>query len=264
MKQRGGVMTVKILVRRLVHLALLLVALGQLSAVAQTQSAAGREKSDEKIVQVESRPNDSAGETDDQYFKDIYRHFYHTYKLGPDDVIAVRIVGQPDYSLERVVVSPVGRIYHPLIGDVEVARLTVTQVTNKLAAAFSQYVLDPQVSVSLIDARSAKIGVLGDVSRPGVVIMTAPMTVLDAISASGGITTFGSQSNVTLLRQLGDGRMNTLKVNVKRIVQGKADPEENVTLRAGDTIIVHGNFKKKLSYITSLVGFGQFVAFVAK
>jgi hypothetical protein len=67
-----------------------------------------------------------------------------------------------------------------------------------------------------------------------------------------------------LLRHVGDGRMNTVKVNVKRIVEGKATAEENVTLRAGDTIIVHGNFKKKLSYITSLVGFGQFVAFLAK
>lgn len=223
---------------------------------------APQDKSEAKAAQ-NTATLDAAAQSSDEYFKDIYRNFYETYKLGPDDQIAIRIVGQPDYSLERVVVSPVGRIYHPLIGDVEVVRLTVPQVRDKLAVAFSQYIRDPQVSVSLIDAKSAKIGVLGDVAQPGVVLMTRPMTVLDAVSASGGVTTFGSQSNITLVRQLGDGRMNTMKINLKRVVEGKADPEENVTLRAGDTIIVHGNFKKKLSYFTSLVGFGQFVAFLA-
>lgn len=257
---KGGTMRAKVLFEKPINFALAfaLVVFCQFHITAQTQSSAQGDKTDQKIVQT------AADQSGDQYFKDIYRNFYDTYKLGPDDVVAIRIVGQPDYSLEKVVVSPVGRIYHPLVGDVEVGRLTVTQLTTKLTAAFSQYVIDPQVSVSLIDARSAKIGVLGDVSRPGVVIMTSPMSVLDAISASGGVTTFGSQSNVTLLRHTGDGRMNPVKVNVKRIVEGKANAEENLMLRAGDTIIVHGNFKKKLSYITSLVGFGQFVAFLAK
>jgi len=243
-------------------LALALLAFTVARVPAQSQSDATRDQSKANTAQSNSKIDETA-QSSDEYFKDIYRHFYETYKLGPDDQIAIRIVGQPDYSLERVVVSPVGRIYHPLIGDVEVVRLTVPQVKEKLAIALSQYIIDPQVSVSLIDAKSAKIGVLGDVAQPGVVVMTRPMTVLDAVSASGGVTTFGSQSNVTLVRQLGDGRMNTMKVNLKRVVEGKASPEENVTLRAGDTIIVHGNFKKKLSYFTSLVGFGQFVAFLA-
>ena len=52
----------------------------------------------------------------DDYFRTIYRDFYNTYKLGPEDELALRIKGQPDYSLEQVKVSPVGRIYHPLLG----------------------------------------------------------------------------------------------------------------------------------------------------
>ena len=90
------------------------------------------------------------------------------------------------------------------------------------------------------------------------------MAVMDAIAASGGVTDLGSKSNVTMLRQTGnDGTMRTMKVNVKRIMEGKADPEENVILQAGDTVIVHGNFKKTLSTITSLAGFGSFVRLVS-
>ncbi|HKY06532.1 MAG TPA: polysaccharide biosynthesis/export family protein, partial [Blastocatellia bacterium] len=215
---------------------------------------------DEKSEQA--RPRQVADATGDQYFGGIYRNFYDTYKLGPADQLAIRVLGQPDYSLERAEVSPAGRIYHPLVGDVEVAGLTVDQLTRKLTVELGQFIIDPKVSISLLAANSALIGVLGDVSRPGIVVMSRPMTVLDALSASGGITDLGSKSNVSVLRQLGDGRMATVKVNVKRIMEGKANPEENVSLRAGDTIIVHGNTKKKISYVTSLMGFASFMHFI--
>jgi protein involved in polysaccharide export with SLBB domain len=202
-------------------------------------------------------------ETLDPFFKKVYRDFYQSYRLGPDDEVAIRILGQPDYSLEKAKISPVGRIFHPLLGDVEVAGLTVEKLTEKLTTDLSQFILNPKVSVSLLEANSAKIGVLGDVTRPGVVVMTRPMTVLDALSASGGVSDLGSKSDVTVLRQSGYDRPQMLKINVKRIMEGKADTEENIRLQAGDTIIVHGNTKKKLSQITSLIGFGHFLAFLA-
>lgn len=202
-------------------------------------------------------------ETVDPFFKKVYRDFYQTYRLGPDDELAVRILGQPDYSLEKAKVSPVGRLYHPLLGEVEVAGLTVDQLTEKLTLDLSQYILNPKVSISLLQANSAKIGVIGDVMHPGIIVMTRPMTVLDALSASGGVSDFGSKSDVTVLRQSGYDRPQTVKVNVKRILQGKADAEENIPLQAGDTIIVHGNTRKKFGQFTSLMGFGHFLAFLA-
>ena len=159
--------------------------------------------------------------------------------------------------------SPVGRIYHPLIGDVDVAGLTITRATEKLTLQLGEFIRDPKVSVSLIEANSAKIGVLGDVTRPGILLMARPMSVLDAIAASGGVTDLGSKSNVTILRQEGNGAMRTVNVNVKRIMEAKANPEENLILQAGDTIIVHGNLKKKLATITSLTGFGYFVRLIS-
>src|SRR5437867_1903855 len=57
-------------------------------------------------------------EAADPYFTNIYRAFFETYRVGPEDEIAIRVVGQPDYTLEKAQVSPFGRIYHPLLGDV--------------------------------------------------------------------------------------------------------------------------------------------------
>jgi protein involved in polysaccharide export with SLBB domain len=90
------------------------------------------------------------------------------------------------------------------------------------------------------------------------------MNVLDAITAAGGVSDSGSKSNVTVLRQHGGGRLATMKVNVKRILEGKAGPEENIALQAGDTVIVHGNLRKKIGAFTSLVGFGRFMDFLVR
>src|SRR5215468_9650693 len=109
---------------------------------------------------------------DDQYFKGIYLEFYNTYRLGPADEIAIRVTGQPDYTLERVKVSPTGSVYHPLLGDVEVAGMTIPRLTKRLTNDLREHLIDPKVSVALLEANSAKIGVLGDVMRPGIKRMT--------------------------------------------------------------------------------------------
>jgi polysaccharide biosynthesis/export protein len=200
---------------------------------------------------------------DDHFFKDIYQEFYDTYRLGPADEIAIRVTGQKDYTLERVKVSPTGSIYHPMLGDMEVAGATIPQLIERLTRDLSEYLINPKVSAELLEANSAKIGVLGDVLRPGILVMNKPMSVLEAIIASGGVADSGDKSGVIVLRQLRDGRAQTLKVNVKRILEGKASVEENIALQAGDTVIVNGNTKKKMSYILSLAGFGGFLSFIS-
>ena len=201
---------------------------------------------------------------DDRLFKDIYQDFYDTYRLGPTDEIAIRVIGQPDYSLERVKVSPTGSIYHPLLGDLGVAGLTVSQLIERLTKEFSEYLINPKVSVALIEAGSAKIGVLGDVVHPGILVMSRPMNVLDAIAASGGFTDTGSKSDVTVLRQMRDGSSQTLKVNVKLILEGKARPDDNIALQAGDLVLINGNMKKKVNTVLSLAGFGSFISFISR
>jgi polysaccharide export outer membrane protein len=203
-----------------------------------------------------------AAEASHEYFRTIYRDFYDKYELGPGDEVAIRILGQPDYSIERTKVSPVGRLYHPLLGDIEVAGMTVRMLIEKLTSDLSQFLISPKVSVSLLEATSAKAGVLGEVVHPGIIVLSHPTTLLDAIAESGGVTDFGDKTSITLLRRLGDGRMSSMTVNFKRIAQGKAKAEENIMLQAGDTLIVHGNLRKTLAEITSMLGFGNFLTFV--
>jgi len=229
---------------------------------AQTPPATTQNSSGDKVNSPASAASQDPG--DDRLFKDIYQDFYDTYRLGPTDEIAIRVIGQPDYSLERVKVSPTGSIYHPLLGDLGVAGLTVSQLIERLTKEFSEYLINPKVSVALIEAGSAKIGVLGDVVHPGILVMSRPMNVLDAIAASGGFTDTGSKSDVTVLRQMRDGSSQTLKVNVKLILEGKARPDDNITLQAGDLVLINGNLKKKVNTVLSLAGFGSFISFISR
>jgi polysaccharide export outer membrane protein len=206
---------------------------------------------------------EDGGADDGGMVRDIMRKFRDTYRLGPDDELAIRVLKQPDYTLEKVKVSPVGAIFHPLLGEINVAGLTVEQLKKQLTIEFSEYVLDPTVYIELLVAQSAKIGVIGEIARPGILIMTRPMTVTDAIVEAGGITDLGKKSGVTVLRQPLDGNKQLITVNVKRIFEGKAKPEENIALQAGDTVIVHGNTMKTLTKITSVTGLASLLSFLA-
>jgi polysaccharide biosynthesis/export protein len=205
-----------------------------------------------------------AVEANSPYLDKAFRTYNENYRLGPGDEISVRVKGQPAYSLEKTKVSPTGAIYHELVGEVSVAGLTTTQLTERLANDLGEYLKNPQVSVQLVEAASAKISVFGEVHRPGIVVMSRPMRLLDAISEAGGFSDTGKKSSVDVLRQQPDGTRVPMRVDVKKYLEGKGSPESNITLQAGDLVVVHGNTRKTLGTISSIAGLGSFVGFIAR
>jgi polysaccharide biosynthesis/export protein len=193
----------------------------------------------------------------------VYRSFYNSYRLGPGDIIGIYIDKHPEDSVQRVSVSPVGRVYFPLLGDVIVAGKTLPQLQEYLGNGVAEFIKEPRLTLALLEAQSAKVGVLGDVKNPGLMVMTRPLRVLDAITQAGGILDTGS-SNVSILRQFEDGRVQMLTADVKKILKGKASPEENAFLRPGDTVVVHGNLFKTITKLSSVVGVTSLVTFLSR
>ena len=193
----------------------------------------------------------------------VYQGFYNSYRLAPGDVVGIYIEKHPEDSVDKVAVSPVGRIYFPLLGDIPVVGKTLPQLQEAMSVAVAEYIKDPKLTLALLEAHSSKIGVLGDVRTPGMMVMTRPLRLLDVITLAGGIADTGS-SDVSILRQYEDGRVQVLRANVKKILKGKAGPEENLYLRAGDTVIVHGNMFKTFGRISSFVGLASFAAFLSR
>lgn len=173
-----------------------------------------------------------------------YNNFLTTYRLGPEDVISVEVFNQPRYSKTGIVVPPTGKISYPLIPEgVRVVGKTTEQVQSEITKKLDEYIIDPQVTVSLDKAMSARYSVLGDVGQPGIKIMTRRVSVYEALAEAGGVLSTGDKSKVIILRRQQDGNMRPIPINVKEFERGRA--KEIAYLVPGDQVVVPGNSLKK-------------------
>jgi polysaccharide export outer membrane protein len=177
-----------------------------------------------------------------------YNNFFNTYRLGPEDVVSVSVFGQDRYSRSGIIIPPSGRISLALIpGGVFVNGKTVDEVAETIKKSYDEYIIDPQVSVSLDKASSYRYSVIGDVAQPGIRLMSHRLTVTEALGEAGGVLQTGDRSKVVVLRRQADGNLKPIAVNVNAIYKGKAP---DVTyLVPGDQVIVPGNKLKSFQKI---------------
>jgi polysaccharide export outer membrane protein len=186
-----------------------------------------------------------------------YNNFFSTYRLGPEDVISVDVFNQERYSRKGITVPPSGRVSLSLIpGGVFVNGKTVDEVAEIIKKRYDEYIIDPQVTVSLDKASSYRYSVIGDVGQPGIRLMNHRMTVTEAIAESGGVLSTGDRSKVVVLRRQNDGTLASIPVNVSAIYKGRAP--DTTYLVPGDQIIVPGNKLKKWQQI---MGFANVLSF---
>ena len=188
-----------------------------------------------------------------------YNNFFSTYRLGPEDVISVEVFNQPRYSRQGIAIPPSGRVSLQLIkGGVFVNGKTVDEVAEIIKKHYDEYIIDPQVTVSLDKANSYRYSVIGDVGQPGVRLMNHRMTVTEALAEAGGVLPTGDRSKVIVMRRKATGQMDPIIVNVSAIYKGKA--LDNTYLAPGDQILVPGNKLKKWQQImsfTSVLNFAR-------
>ncbi|MDQ6651782.1 MAG: polysaccharide export protein [Acidobacteriota bacterium] len=186
-----------------------------------------------------------------------YDNFFTTYRLGPEDVISVVVFNQDRYSRAGITVPPSGRISLSLIqGGIFVNGKTVDEVAELVKKKYDEYIIDPQVTVSLDKASSYRYSVIGDVGQPGIRLMSHRMTVTEALAEAGGVLQTGDKSKVVVLRRQANGILSPIAVNVSAIYKGKA--ADSTYLVPGDQIIVPGN---KLKTFQKIMGFSSILSF---
>ncbi len=157
------------------------------------------------------------------------------YKIGPQDVLRIDVWKEAEVS-RAVPVRPDGKISLPLLNDVQAAGLTPMQLSTVIADGLKKFMNDPQVTVSVSEINSRRIYVTGEVARAGAFPLLPNMTVLQALSSSGGFTQFAKLKNIYVLR-IEYGKQMKLPFNYKDAVNGKR-PDQNVLLQSGDVIVV--------------------------
>jgi polysaccharide export outer membrane protein len=130
-------------------------------------------------------------------------------------------------------VAPDGTIFFPFVGRMQAAGKTVSDIRSELATRLVPYIRNPQVDVRVLSFRSQKVQVTGEVKSPGpLAISDVPLTLVDAITRSGGSTSIADIQRVRLTR---NKQLYVLDANS---LLDRGDTRQNVMLQAGDIINV--------------------------
>jgi polysaccharide biosynthesis/export protein len=157
------------------------------------------------------------------------------YVIGAEDLLQVSIWKNEAMS-RTLPVRPDGKISLPLLHDIQAAGLTPLQLRDKIAAALAEFMPNPEVSVTVMEVKSYRVSVLGEVQKPGVLQLKAPTTVMEALALAGGFKDFASPSKIVIFRKDGSGQTQRLRFNYNRAVGNGG--EENVSLKSGDVVVV--------------------------
>jgi polysaccharide export outer membrane protein len=169
------------------------------------------------------------------------------YIIGSGDVLKITVYDHDDL-LTVTRVSDNGVIILPLLGQINVNRLSISKISKKIADLYSDgYLVNPQVSIFVQEFRSKKAVVLGYVNNPGLIELSGPTTFLELLSKAGGLATdFGETATI---KRIVDGKNKMISVNIKSLTLG-GDMSQNISIREGDTVYIS---KAGMCYVTGEV-----------
>lgn len=155
--------------------------------------------------------------------------------LGPGDIVRITVFQQPDMSTEARV-SDTGTVTFPLLGVVQVSGLTTVQAEARIAEGLQKggFIVNPQVSLYVLQSRSRQVSVLGQVGRTGRYPMDEASTKLvDMLATAGGSA---GADVVTLMRKSGDAYVK-LEIDVPEMFL-TSNMSKNIELENGDIVFV--------------------------
>lgn len=178
--------------------------------------------------------------------------------IGAGDLLQVTVFGQPDLSAE-VSVTDEGEVTLPLIGLLRIAGMSQAELEKLIARRLREreYLLNPEVSVTVRQNRSQVVSVLGEVARPGRYPIQGRFTVLDLLAVAGGLTP--KADTVAVLLRKGEegtgGAPVRIPIRLDKVANLDRSPLDWV-LNQGDTVYVgpqkffyiHGEVRRPGSY----------------
>jgi polysaccharide export outer membrane protein len=160
------------------------------------------------------------------------------YRIGPRDLIEVRVFETQELN-GSLRVSEDGLINMPLVGNVTVAGLTETEAAQRIKGVLEEKALQrASVSVQVQEFRARPISVIGSVRQPGNLAFAGRWTLLEALTAAGGLDdTHGAFIHV--LRRSENGLSDQVSIRTNDLLV-RADPRVNIPILPGDLINVPG------------------------
>ncbi len=159
--------------------------------------------------------------------------------LREGDILKISFPDSPSLDTTQQIRRD-GRISLPLVGEVQAAGMSPSELESQLVSLYAPQLVSKQVTVEVVSS-TLTIYVTGAVLRPGKVLSNHPMTALEAVMEAGGFDyTKADIKHVTVIRQEGNGTKNYI-LDLKRVMDGKTG--EPFYLKPGDIIYVSERFQ---------------------
>ena len=159
------------------------------------------------------------------------------YLLQPGDLVEIQVYKETD--MDRTLrISSQGTIAFPLIGNVNIAGLNISEAENTVETRLKSYLKNPSVSILIKEYANKTVYVLGQVKKPSSIAIPPEknMTLLEAITSAGGFTDIAAVSRVKILR-MEKGVQRSIEVDVSQITKdGKK--QLDISLKPGDVVFV--------------------------
>lgn len=111
------------------------------------------------------------------------------YRIGPGDMLDIRVFNRPQFSRESVRVDSGGMIRMPLIeGEIRAACMTESELAKEIARRYQEFLREPQVDVFIKEYNSQPVAVIGEVRLPSRFQLTRRVRLLELLTFAGGLT----------------------------------------------------------------------------
>jgi len=162
----------------------------------------------------------------------------YSYKLRPMDLVKIQVFQEPELDRE-LRVSQDHTIVVPLIGVVNVRNRTVRETELLITELLQRdYLVNPQLNITVMEYSPRTVNVLGAVNSPGSVLIPPEkeISLLDVIARSGGFSRLANRNRVSLTRTQPDGQTVNSTINADQLVSG--DTDNRIAVQDGDVIYV--------------------------
>jgi polysaccharide export outer membrane protein len=158
------------------------------------------------------------------------------YKIHAGDTLLVGVYDDPKMPPIPVTVTPDGKFSFPLIGILLAGGKTPDQLRIEMENKLRKYVAEPVVTVTITDVKGNVAYVIGQVTKPGAIVMNPAINVLQALSIAGGGNPYAKLDSIIVIRNSVAGQ-RVLNFRYGQVSSGK-NLEQNVQLERGDVVVV--------------------------
>ena len=162
------------------------------------------------------------------------------YRIHAGDRLLVGVYDDPKMPPMDLTVTPDGKFSFPLLGSLIAGGKTAEQLRVEMETKLRKFVAEPVVTVSVTEVKGNVAYVIGQVNKPGLIVMNPALNVLQALSVAGGGNPYAKLDNVIVIRSTpgsAPGAQRVLNFRYGQVSAGR-NLEQNVQLESGDVVVV--------------------------